>query len=318
MTINEARARKNLPRIDEDYADEPVRPMNVLYGGQPAPNVPTETPATVSINEALARKGLPPVDDPLFDIMPGAYRDALPPAKKKKKKAVPASVIKRRDKVAQEHEALLRKHFDRQSRAIRALLGAMPKSKLKVAGQIDMIWDADRWNRELTTDLSALAMKTAGNAGARAATQLGGTYDEMRTLNYLTENSRIAAENINFRTKEYLADAIVDPSGDEINELFTSKAERRANVLGIARASNVINFARHEAAAQIWGDTGRDIRKRWHITDPTSRHKDLEGETLELDRPFSNGLRFPGEASQDNDESIGCKCVLALVDQENT
>jgi HK97 family phage portal protein len=40
VSINEARARQNLSRIDEDWADIPVQPMNVLYGGQPAVNVP--------------------------------------------------------------------------------------------------------------------------------------------------------------------------------------------------------------------------------------------------------------------------------------
>lgn len=37
MTPNEARARQNLPRIDDPQYDRPVKPLNVLYGGQASP-----------------------------------------------------------------------------------------------------------------------------------------------------------------------------------------------------------------------------------------------------------------------------------------
>lgn len=67
LTINEGRARLNLPRIDEDWADVPVQPMNVLYGGQPAVTVPTEDPGTPAMASAEPqRKTLPPVDGAVF------------------------------------------------------------------------------------------------------------------------------------------------------------------------------------------------------------------------------------------------------------
>jgi len=46
MTPNEARARLNLPSIDDEAFDQPVKPLNVMYGGQPAVTVPTEDPGT--------------------------------------------------------------------------------------------------------------------------------------------------------------------------------------------------------------------------------------------------------------------------------
>jgi HK97 family phage portal protein len=48
MTINEARARQNLTRIEERWADMPVQPMNVMYGGQPAVNVPIPESGTAA------------------------------------------------------------------------------------------------------------------------------------------------------------------------------------------------------------------------------------------------------------------------------
>jgi HK97 family phage portal protein len=48
MSVNEGRARVNLPRIEEPWADVPVQPLNVMYGGQPATTVPTDVPGTAS------------------------------------------------------------------------------------------------------------------------------------------------------------------------------------------------------------------------------------------------------------------------------
>lgn len=44
MTANEARARFNLPAIEDPSADELITPLNVSVGGQPSPQTPTETP----------------------------------------------------------------------------------------------------------------------------------------------------------------------------------------------------------------------------------------------------------------------------------
>lgn len=44
LTINEGRTADNRPRIDAPWADIPVQPLNVLYGGQPAVTIPTEVP----------------------------------------------------------------------------------------------------------------------------------------------------------------------------------------------------------------------------------------------------------------------------------
>lgn len=46
LSVNEGRARLNVPRIDEAWADTPVQPLNVMYGGQPAVQIPTADPGT--------------------------------------------------------------------------------------------------------------------------------------------------------------------------------------------------------------------------------------------------------------------------------
>lgn len=95
MSVNEGRARLNLPRIDDEWADAPVQPLNVMYGGQPAVTVPTEVPG-----------------------------DAQPV----KSKAAPRGALDRRAAAAEEHRELLAKFFARQEAAVVSALGGKAKA----------------------------------------------------------------------------------------------------------------------------------------------------------------------------------------------
>jgi HK97 family phage portal protein len=87
MSVNEGRARLNLSQIDEQWANNPVQPLNVLYGGQPAVTVPTADPGTAAI-------GPPQV------------------------KAAPRGAIRRRDLAAQEHQEFFERYFERQRKSL--------------------------------------------------------------------------------------------------------------------------------------------------------------------------------------------------------
>jgi HK97 family phage portal protein len=87
MSVNEGRARLNLPRINEAWADQPVQPLNVMYGGQPATTVPVTETSTAS---------------------------AVPQAKALRIEADP----KERDDAAKAHEDFLKGYFERQERAV--------------------------------------------------------------------------------------------------------------------------------------------------------------------------------------------------------
>lgn len=83
MAVNEGRARLNLPRINDPGLDEPVQPMNVLYGGQPAVTVPTE----------------------------------VPQPKRQGSKAAPSGALRRRNQAAAAHTELFRRYFRAQEQA---------------------------------------------------------------------------------------------------------------------------------------------------------------------------------------------------------
>jgi uncharacterized protein with gpF-like domain len=72
-------------------------------------------------------------------------------------------------------------------------------------------------------------------------------------------------------------------------------------------------------------DRGADVLKQWDATlDGATResHTAVDGEIRELDKPFSNGLMFPGDPSGGAAEVINCRCALlqrakwALDDEE--
>lgn len=60
-------------------------------------------------------------------------------------------------------------------------------------------------------------------------------------------------------------------------------------------------------------DRGADVVKKWDATlDGATResHIAVDGEIRELDKPFSNGLMFPGDPSGGAAEVVNCRCAL--------
>jgi uncharacterized protein with gpF-like domain len=87
--------------------------------------------------------------------------------------------------------------------------------------------------------------------------------------------------------------------------------------------NNAIRIARTEGhriqvqstmnAAYDAKDMGADVLKQWDSTlDGRTResHQKVDGEIRELDKPFSNGLRFPGDPAGGAGEVVNCRCAL--------
>jgi hypothetical protein len=64
------------------------------------------------------------------------------------------------------------------------------------------------------------------------------------------------------------------------------------------------------------GDYDYEVQKEW-ISIPDNRrrhsHANVEGEQRDLDKPFSNGLMFPGDPEGPPEETIFCRCTMAVV-----
>ena len=65
-------------------------------------------------------------------------------------------------------------------------------------------------------------------------------------------------------------------------------------------------------------DMGVKVRKRWVATkdDRTRKsHRRLDGETVDWDEPFSNGLMYPGDPSGPGAEVYQCRCTMRTVEK---
>jgi len=160
LTINEGRARLNLPRINEDWADVPVQPLNVLYGGQPAVTVPTEDPGTASAPSPQVKS--------------------------------PASVDEvARAEAAREFGEFLRGYFDRQERSAVASWGqTAAKSREK--------WDSELRGDLFALGSTTLRILTAGKcAPSQALSWLNDLVDDTaKAINEATFSAVDTAEDV--------------------------------------------------------------------------------------------------------------------------
>lgn len=103
---------------------------------------------------------------------------------------------------------------------------------------------------------------------------------------------------------------------------FQQVAQQLAGYTNIGY-NNAIRIARTEGhRIQVQGtmdacykakDVGADVVKQWDSTlDSRTRdsHVAVDGEIRELDEPFSNGLKFPGDPAGGAAEVVNCRCAL--------
>jgi HK97 family phage portal protein len=275
MTRNEARAVLNMPQLPE--GDDLVTPLNVLIGGQASPT-----------------DSAPPPPDPTGQA------------------ATPAALAKAR--VGSEYtgraKTTMSGYFARQGQVISSRVGA-------VAGTPTLadVYDGKRWVAELTTDLFSLAVQIATAAGKATLRALGldpKSYDEDRTLAFLQAHAAGAAEGIESATRDGLKNALTeDDPGKAIATLFAQFATGRADKIAETEATAMSGFGTAEAAEK----SGHEATKTWRTHSKNSRasHVALDGETVALDKTFSNGGRWPGDLELPPDERDGCQCSMDIA-----
>ena len=262
---DEGRAKFNLPALGGDAA-RLVTPLNVLVGGQASPR------DTGSQNET-------------------GKVDRLPSAKHFGALLKAESTAPQRQKVAE----VLAAFFKRQGKAVLSKIGA--------GGDW---WDEKRWNDELADDLHRVAHTLAGILGKAEAERLGYPegFDDARTVNFLRAVAERQAADINATTKAQVEAAISSDGGDPAR-VFEVAETSRADGVGAKVAVFVAGFATVEAAKHIASSEGVRPTKTW-VTGPNPRpeHSAMDGETVPIDEPFSNGEDWPGGLP-------GCNCSVA-------
>lgn len=194
--------------------------------------------------------------------------------------------------------------FARQRDAVLPAIGA------KAAGDW---WDQARWDGELADDLHALAATVTAEIGKSAAESLGfnaDDYDAARTTAFLRVVAERNASSINATTKTQL-DAALASSGDVTPDaVFALAVSQRAGAAASSIDTANTSFGRTEAGRQLGGGKAT---KTWIAGEnPRASHAAMDGETVGVDVPFSNGLNWPGDGG-DADEVAGCNCGVRVT-----
>ena len=264
----------------------------------------------MTANEARARLNLPQIDggDELvtpLNVLVGGQASPQDSGEKARtgrriKAAAPAEL---REEYERKWTEALTRHDRRQEAAI---VSRVPKGrKVDIGG---VWWDEERWVNELTVDLLRLNNMTAMAWAALIVSQTGVPVSEERMQAWITEHSRIQAENINNKTREHLEEALRQPDPLEaVKNVFNLALTVWVVQQAVTAVTSAGNFGAWEAA-----NAGGLRKKTWIVTSPNPRpsHAALNGVTVGIRERFANGLRWPGDPAGSADENANCKCEV--------
>lgn len=318
LSADEARARFNLPAIGGDAAHL-VTPLNVLVGGQASPrdsgsqNRSAATPPGALKMLAELAETAP---DLVLAILKGKRSEPLVPALALARADGSAPLKLKtagRDEDAKAIEQVLRRFFERQARSVLSALNAKGPDW----------WDGDRWDRELTADLLALALTVSAEVGADVLRELGfdaDQFDSDRIRKFLAAVAASRAQLLNAKTLEQLNAALDGDISDDAEKstpegVFEEAVGSRSEQVGVTLATTLAGLAAVEAMKQI-GRPG--VTKTWLTTssNPRPAHAQMHGETVGLGEKYSNGMDWPGDlvgAGGDAGEIANCSCISELT-----
>ncbi|WNO26429.1 portal protein [Microbacterium phage BabyDaisy] len=281
MTVNEARAKVNLPAIEG--GDELLAPLNMGAAGNNGPMA--GTPIGTSSSEDPDPVAPGKVSPKPHDATHGRHADGY----------------KAPDPKAAALEADLEAFFAGQREVILAKLGQKGPS-----------WfDQKHWNQELSAilnpHLTAISTGTARRvAGAKGLNPAA--YSVARTEKFLKAVADSRADLINATTRDHYQNAI--DNGSDPTLVFED-SESRSKTVGSTIATFITAWAVVEVAKQLMPD--KKATKTWLASGlPNSRHADMDGETVGIDEKFSNGAMWPGDPVLGAEGVANCGCGVDI------
>ena len=295
MTRDEARAMFNLPHLDG--AEELIVPLNVVEGGLASPR---DTDPTIDRNA-----GAPQLKE--------AHADGCGCHACKSQGGVSFKAAAS-DEDGRELADVLAAFYRRQRKSVLPKIGADPT----VPDEGDPAWwDSDRWNRELTDDLNAVAIKQSEAAALRALEAMGedaSGYSVNQTRAFVNAMSWKRACMVNAATIRELSEVVADEESERTPaDVFDVAESKRSENSGYAYAAAIAGWSALEAVRQC--APRRGATKTWDVTsgNPRPSHAAMNGETVPYAERFSNGAMWPGDADAlDAEEVANCQCAVTI------
>lgn len=122
--------------------------------------------------------------------------------------------------------------------------------------------------------------------------------------------------------KKIVSQAIVHGWGVEKTAKYLETApitKYRARMIIRTETVRASNFTQWKAA----DDEVYQMEKTWIATEdkrtrPTHSHAGVDGQVQNLEKPFSNGLLYPGDPEGPPEQTINCRCTLSYRVQRDT
>ena len=263
-------------------------------------------------NEARARENLPPIDggddlitplntttgnnpkpapnvmgpqDPNKPAQDGSHRESAAKPSQKQFISRRKALLARREADADELSTLRDSLLGRQERALKTAKAMTTEER----------WA--KWDKEFADDLEPKLRRIIEREGDLTSQRLGMlAFDARVTKNYVRAMAEDVAKNMNATTKAAVA------ASEDVSAAF-SERKSESGSWSAQTASKAMNFAALETGKQ----SGEPRMKTWLTTASNSAHPEMNGETVPLDQPFSNGSFGPPA------EHPGCECLLEIV-----
>lgn len=322
LTANEIRQELNMDPIEGgDVLDQP---SNARDTDRPRPNEPD--PQKIFRGRGTLLKK--------FELAEGIAKDLRKGGKPATEKAK-ESLLKSSD-LRESYKAFINKKIDRRAEKFqKQVLSAAEKQMKRVIAALDKSVDKGITESSLAFDGKAetklfteLALpfitESAKEAGQEALDLVGigesFTFTE-RIEKLLKKRAEFFAESVNDTTFEKLAKTIAEglEAGegiakltDRVKAVYSEFSDYRAE--SIARTESTA--ANNEGFLEAYKQSKIVNSNEW-ISTPDKRtrhtHASQDGQIVEVGKKFSNGLRYPGEASGRPEETVNCRCVISPV-----
>ena len=285
MTVNETRARNNLPSIEG--GDSLITPMNVTEGGLASPRDTAPDPAALPKARGLA--------------LVKSGRPSELGTDEGEREALAASLAKFTERAA-----------DKLLAAAGAKADGMPDLlALWAAGSKDRLAQLEALLADHGFRLAQVGAWTVLNEWNPEAE--GWSADVM--LAWILAAAQSHAEQHEEAGRKAVArvqEAEAEGWRDDLKQAALSWGSAAAARAATA-STELTSFGGHDAASasgltkKIWRTGGRN---------PRPSHKAQDGEAVSLDDVFSNGLRWPGDGSGKTAELVNCNCTLDYAKED--
>ena len=292
MSINEVRTEEG--REPVPWGNVPLAPLNIMPLGS-RPDIPD------SSNEE--GKAIKSDDD---------YEEKLNRAREKYAELF----IKKTDPLEAKIKPEINKVFDEQEKEAQRLLRqgkSITKDPQNVINLPKTKKELERWAKMLVPFITEVVKINGDDAMSDLGIGTGFDITNPRVARWIKEHGAEAVKNISDTTMEALRRTLQEgiANGESIPKL----SERIADTYGQARDYRTDRIARTETTTasnqgtlEAYKQSEVVEKKEWVATlDDRVRpeHEAMDGEVVDLDSAFSNGLQSPGEPN--------CRCTIAAV-----